>query len=553
MQLTYNMQSTTTTKRILLKISALILILFAGIMRMSYATDTYSVIEIGFRQAAEGMLYYNGRATVALGYYIFSLCGMSPETIYTVSYVLALIILVAAVYLLETMTRPIIRDENIRILTCLACIVNPFYVEYMMFIEKFGFALAVLFAILGVYHLAKFYATGRYRYALAGALCALLIMLTYQGVIALYAILSVPFAYYYAVAEKGRPASEETYTVLKETSASSEETPAAFARARSLRLYLRNLIAIGVTFLAAAVSYILIYDYVIRANRETTDMAVGGVIGFFIHILFQEVHVLRWTYGVLPHDLLTVLAAILGVLILVSLVRVPGRRLYILHLIMTVVAIAVFPAAPMFGGSGFDMRVFYPLASVIGILVINLNLLQSEGQESAESCLSKESVADQAAHISRATYANVSRRITVYAQLAVLVVLLTSTCIGFYRIYHDKYLCNYADRLRCEHIGTHIAAYEAETGNKIRYIGFYSDAHSQQEQYPDLYHEGDLNTSSFLQGWSDLSAINYYLGTNYQRAEWNPTYEDYFASHDWGQLNDEQMVFDGESLYYGIY
>lgn len=291
------MQTITPTKRILLKISALILILFAGIMHMSYATDTYSVIEIGFRQAAEGMLLYNGRATVALGYYIFSLCGMSPEAIYTVSYVASLIILVAAVYLLQGMTQPIIRNENIRILTCLACIVNPFYVEYDMFIEKFGFALAVLFAILGVYSLAKFYATGRCRYVLAGTLSALLVMLTYQGVIALYAILAVPFAYYHAAAE---------------------HTHAA-------RRYLRNLFLIGATFLAATVSYVLIYDYVIRANRETTEIAAGEIPGLFIHILFQEVHVLRGTYGVLPHDMLTVLAVVVGILILGSLVRGRGQ------------------------------------------------------------------------------------------------------------------------------------------------------------------------------------------------------------------------------------
>lgn len=220
---------------------------------------------------------------------------------------------------------------------------------------------------------------------------------------------------------------------------------------------------------------------------------------------------------------------------------------------MTVAAIAVFPAAPMFGGSGYNMRVFYPLASVIGVLLINLNLILPDGQESAPPCPAQMPAADTTVQIAHTPRANARQRITIYAQLAVLLVLLTSTCVGFYRIYHDKYLCNYADRLRCEHIGTHIAAYEAESGNTVRYIGFYSDAHSSQEQYPGLYHDGDLNTSSFLQNWSDLSAINYYLGTSYERAEWNTTYEEYFAGQDWDRLSDEQMVFDGDCLYYGIY
>ena len=89
-------------------------------------------------------------------------------------------------------------------------------------------------------------------------------------------------------------------------------------------------------------------------------------------------------------------------------------------------------------------------------------------------------------------------------------------------VYHciDKYKLNALDESRCCYVGQAISEYEETSGIEIRKIAFYTDAESAIPTYPHLYsHTGDLICSSFNQSWSDLSALNYYLGTNYEKVD----------------------------------
>lgn len=107
---------------------------------------------------------------------------------------------------------------------------------------------------------------------------------------------------------------------------------------------------------------------------------------------------------------------------------------------------------------------------------------------------------------------------------------------------------------RCYYVGQAIAEYEATSGIEVRKIAFYADAESAVPTYPNLYsHSGDLICSSFNQDWSDLNALNYYLGDNYSRAEPSETYRTYFAGRNWDALSAQQLIFDGDTLHLCIY
>ena len=118
----------------------------------------------------------------------------------------------------------------------------------------------------------------------------------------------------------------------------------------------------------------------------------------------------------------------------------------------------------------------------------------------------------------------------------------------------DKYKLNALDENRCYYVGQAIAEYEATSGIEVRKIAFYADAESAVPAYPNLYsHSGDLICSSFNQDWSDLNALNYYLGDNYSRAEPSETYRTYFAGRNWDALSAQQLIFDGDTLHLCIY
>lgn len=503
-----------TTRRILIKISILVMLFFLGIMFVSYATDTYSYITLGFADGAYGMLYSNGRAITALAFYLCHLCGTTYETFYSISYVIADILLIAAIYVLERMMRPIIHNENWRILVATLCIVNPFIIEYYMFIEKFSFVLSIFLYVLGAYYTIRYYETHRLQYILLAIVSLFVAMFGYQASIGLYAILAVPFAFYNAM---------------------------QLPELRSGRLvrYLQNLVCIGITFLAAIGSYMLVYNHVIHGERIGLDLADTSYLSMIKHTLYQEFHVLRTTYDILPHGMLLGFAVIVILLILLNITGASLRYWHALHLAITIATVLVFSVAAVIGSAEDykDMRLVYPIASLVGVLLLDLYIVMNDARDNSPSYPVRHRILS----------------ITQFLSQAIIVILLAVTLVGFNRIYHDKYQCNYADRMRCMHIGNKIADYESETGNKIEYIVFYSDADATAEQYPGLYYLGDLNTSSFMTDWSDRNAINYYLGTHYKRTEQDPEYIEYFSSQDWDHLSDEQMVFDGDTLHYCIY
>lgn len=138
--------------------------------------------------------------------------------------------------------------------------------------------------------------------------------------------------------------------------------------------------------------------------------------------------------------------------------------------------------------------------------------------------------------------------------VAAVATLLVVQYFGFHKLYIDKYKLNALDENRCYYVGQAIAEYEATSGIEVRKIAFYADAESAVPAYPNLYsHSGDLICSSFNQDWSDLNALNYYLGDNYSRAEPSEAYRTYFAGRNWDALSAQQLIFDGDTLHLCIY
>lgn len=84
---------------------------------------------------------------------------------------------------------------------------------------------------------------------------------------------------------------------------------------------------------------------------------------------------------------------------------------------------------------------------------------------------------------------------------------------------------------------------------EITRIAVYQDASPSYPAYPGLYANGDLVVSSFYTAWSDVNAINYYLGTAYEKADQSEDYTQYFAGKDWSAPSAEQLVFDGDTLH----
>lgn len=213
------------------------------------------------------------------------------------------------------------------------------------------------------------------------------------------------------------------------------------------------------------------------------------------------------------------------------------------------------------------MRMVYPLASMAGVVLLDV-CIAAWDLRAAQDMMPEEIPSDRGSETARQDGTLRSADLPM-AQGTAMVripggaiclaagvlggVLVLAQAVGFNRVYLSKYACNYADQLRSLQAGQMIAEYEQSTGNVITKVAFYRDANPTYQQYPGLYHNGDMVVSSYCETWSDLVALNYYLGTDYERGEEDPDYAAMFASQDWDQYSNEQVILDGDTMHYCVY
>lgn len=158
----------------------LTLIFVAPLFKMEYATDTYTMASSGFLPSAEHMLYNNGRALIAAFYYLCDFLSISIQAFYYFSLLLAIISISLAIYrLFKLFSRDFAKLPAF--FFAILFVLNPITTEYLLFIEKGFFFLAILlcvFALEGFCMLTD----GRRRGLAISLICILLASFIYQSI-----------------------------------------------------------------------------------------------------------------------------------------------------------------------------------------------------------------------------------------------------------------------------------------------------------------------------------------------------------------------------------
>lgn len=464
---------------------------------LNYATDTYSTFQ-GLHSAAGDMITRNGRILTGAIYYLWYYSGISNENFYYISSLLALVFLAAALYLLQKIIDQFTDLSDIqRIIISFLCIANIYIIEYFMFLEKCMFMFSIFCNVLAFHYTLRWIKNkGKKRYALFSAILLTLAAFAYQGTLALYIILSIPFVLKYSFC---------------------------------IKQYLYNGFFVILNYGFSCGLNLFVLVFILKSSRvHEADFMKN----FMTAIRGMKAYSLT-TFHILPYGIFT---GVLFFLLLISIVCILGKYkgimlgVQLLNIIIIFLGTFLSSVASIIMGSGwFAPRVIYPFASILGIYMINLhvNILSS-----ADNIIVKHSIQKCAA----------------FAAIIILVLQYFS----FQKIFIDKYLNNELDQYRCMAIAEQIKTYEETHNTTIQYISFYTDA-NEDIQYPDLYSSGDFIVSSFITDWSDINALNYYLNKNYVKLESNPEYTEYFKLYDWKTFSTEQLIFDGNTLHLCIY
>ncbi len=506
----------TQNKTLLVKITSMLLLFFGDAIHLKYASDTYGTFATGFYQTATSwMIPVNGRLIIGLIYIIFGVLGLSNEAAYYVSVIGGIFILGVALIVYARMLKDYGLSENKRVMLSFGAIANIFIVEYFCFVETIGYMFGILFNVFAAHCLVSYLKDKEKKSYITAIVFVLLAFFTYQGTIALFIVLVMPFAYYYSKDIKG---------------------------------YMANIFRIGIVYIIAVGFGVVVIKLMFSSTRTGTEFdlmsnlyhAVGG-LGRYGYT----------TFGIIPNGVFigaTLLIFAIAVYLIsfsrknlmsewsqsgssersITVSKLKYRRL---HLVFIVLACYVFSAASIFQGSGWwASRIVYPIASIVAVLVLDI-------------------------------YINNSDALALCSWLkklipAILIIIMIFQYRGFNLIYDDTYKISALDKYRYSYIQEAIDEYQDMHDVVITKIAFYEDASgiSAPAQYTDMY-EGTwrIMVSAFTTDWSQIEGMNYYQGTNYEAADKDPEIEAYFVSKDWTTLSAEQLIFEGDTLHVCVY
>ena len=146
-----------------------------------------------------------------------------------------------------------------------------------------------------------------------------------------------------------------------------------------------------------------------------------------------------------------------------------------------------------------------------------------------------------------------SRHMKISGTLIILSMILAlgMEYITFERTILERYRCNQADQYLSEIIGRQITLYEEETGNQIQKLAFYTDNTVVWKE--NGYNDTEIHLRAFSCGWSRLYAMNFYLDKDYVEVEADPQLQTMFSQKNWDSYDEEQLIFDGDTLHICVY
>lgn len=475
------------------------LLCFGGICLFGFSTDSYTTF-MSPDHLYDWMINSNGRVLIGFMYKVWNVLGLSDRVFYTLNFVFFLVFIFIACCFVNKLLREFVTSEILSITLSFITIANFFIVEYLCFLEKAGFALSILLSCIAAYFMVEFLKADKRKvlFLILSHFFLNLSALTYQAVVSLFIALTVPFAFKYM---------------------------------KNFTSYIINLALIAAMY---AVSVAIAFDVLLAAGSVRNGISVGIWQGIetitqsYVYICATGIRIMpKWFYLCS-----VVLLGILNVIGIFTRYRKEERLMSLINYLMLNIIIPLAALITVFSsGWALTPRVVYTAGALPGVLIINYFVNVASGSES-KVCIT-----------------DILRKlISVYCVLVIVLQFFI-----FSKIFIAKYQNDALDRYRIEMVADRISEYTEDTGIEVKKICFYYDANPSGEQYPLVFFFKDMTASSFTREWSQLNAVNYYTGGNYEEAEKDTELAEYFHSVDWDVYNDDQLVFDGDTLHICVY
>ncbi len=487
------------------------ILMFGTDVFLEFTTDTYRTFAVGVGKKARDMIVRNGRPVIALYYRLFGMTGLKEELFYYISFITGLLLTAGALIVLQLLLEDIFRSRKKAFLTSVLIVTNIFVIEYYMFVETMGFMTGVFFAVLAAVCAARFYG-GLGKLWLIPSLCFLLIaQFAYQPAVGIFCAILLPLVSYYADGKPGK--------------------------------FLLNNLVLGCMFGIVNVASIVMMKHFNSYRSAFTVSSTIENIRWAVKTIWE---VIRYSYkvmdGILPNGTFMAVTGLLIALTSLKALFCRGSRGLsdIASLLYSIVMVILMQILYYAVGRQHAMRICYPLGALPGVAIMHYCLLDVPRgcQNTGES-----GRYDRKGSVNAAVG---------FAACLLIGLFLTGQYLAFQRVIIDRYKCNRADQMYIETIGQSIREYEEKSGKTVKKIGVYYDANV-PDTWEEFTSERYSRSRSLNRTWSDIDSMNYYLGRKFKRAEDNERIREKFAQKDWSAFSQDQLDFDGDTLYLCVY
>ena len=296
--------------------------------------------------------------------------------------------------------------------------------------------------------------------------------------------------------------------------------PMVLVKSDTIKLFVSNQVMTGLHYIAGVLPGSVFAKLIVRSPRgEFRPESIFDTVSInkpqdadVRTYVFDRITSGMWVY--------VVVCLIIAVLLLIAAFR--GKEYIEIVKGMYIVLVTVFMGIlPFIIGvtSDYRPRIYYVIGTLFGTLTL-YGLLKG--------------------------YLTIGKEVAYIICECAAIIMIFVQFANFGDIARERYITNYEDRYISCMIGREIDKYENESGESISKVVFYQDSH--RTKY--ISEKGwCLSMRAYGVDWGNSSALNYYLGRNYQIGKMDEDVAMKFALEDWSSFSEDQIVFKGDTAH----
>ncbi|MGN1296852.1 MAG: glucosyltransferase domain-containing protein [Clostridia bacterium] len=484
-------------------IVAITILFCQNFLQMHYSSDTYVLYDLGYMEYPSQYFLLDGRLISTVVCYLAGILNVPiPAYIIGMDFI-GIILIATAIYMMDRILEKIIKPQKnivklMLLASCFILILNQFTLEYLLFPESAVMCLGVLFNVIAVKLMID---NPKHKY-IKIFLSLLVAVFCYQGLLNMFPVLAILVYIVKQIVDKREYKIKEKEFFIE-----------------MIKLAIIVIVVLAICMIAIKVGKTLLnsnQDRMMHLVDMEAVMLRGETVLEYLDELWNK------TMHMLPDQINNIIL----IISFISLILLKTKKEIIMQYVLLLIVSFTICIVPMFlFNTGICGRVNEPLTMIWGVSLIIL-LAQSM-------------------NISEGKRTN-------FIYCLVIISFIINNIFIMQNI-TEHIASNRVEENMGKTIKYALEEYEQKTGNKVTKFAYAYDRNPQQYAV-GIKPIGSLTERKLACSWSISQAINFYCERKFEKVRM-PTqiYAEKMIDKDYKEFSEEQLVFEGDTLYMLVY